>query len=247
VAGQSGTATITLTVSDGGATATDTFVLTVNSGPKPPATGTFTTLTPMSKQYSDRVLLEATVSPANAAQSVTFQIGTQVLAANVPVVNGKASYSPQLLGTSLIGSKVVTAVFNSSSHTIANVSKSMSITREDARVAYTGPSSICLCGNASVPITVNVSDITAVTPATDPDGGDIGTATVSFINRTTAVSIGTAAVVASVDRKTGTATYNFPASALGTAASATITFGFSVTGNYTRNNVAENATITRTK
>jgi large repetitive protein len=247
-ANQTGTATIALTVSDGVLTASDAFVLTVTAPvPKVPGTGVFTTLSPIQKQYSDRVLMEATVTAPAKAESVTFQIGTQVLAANVPVVNGKASVSPQLLGTALTGSKIVTAVFNSAGYTIPNVTKSMSILKEDARVAYSQPTTLCLCGKASVPVTVNVSDITAIDPTIDPDAGNIGTATVTFNNRTTLATYGTVTVVPNADGKTGTATYNFPASALGTASSATITFGFIVSGSYNRNNTADNAVITITK
>jgi hypothetical protein len=140
-------------------------------------------------------------------------------------------------------------VFNSANYTIASKTKSMSILKEDARVAYSGPSpdALCLCGKTSIPITVNVSDITAVDAASDPDAGDIGTATVTFVNRTTLATLATVTVTPNIDRKTGTATYNFPASALGAGASTTITFGFIVSGAYNRNNTADNATITITK
>src|SRR5207247_1807929 len=141
---------------------------------KAAGTGTFLTLTPIQKQYSDRVLMEATVSPTTAAGTVTFQIGATVLAANVPVVSGKASVSPQLLYA---------------------------------------------------------------------PGSRIGTATVSFVNRTTLATLATVTVTPNIDHKTGTATYMFPASALG-GTSQTITFGFVVGGNYTRNNTADNVTIT---
>jgi hypothetical protein len=130
------------------------------------------------------------------------------------------------------------------------VTKTASIIREDARVSYIKPGvttdTVCLCGNATVAITVKVSDITAIDPVADPDAGDIGTATVAFLNRTTMATLGTVMVVptSSTDRKTGTATYYFPASALGTAAQQTITFGFVVNGNYTRNSTTDNVTIT---
>jgi hypothetical protein len=187
--------------------------------------------------------MEATVSAGTTAHSVTFQIGTQVLA-TLPVVNGKASGNVQVMAPP--GTRFVTAVFNSSTHSIPNVSKSMSILKEDARVAYAGtiPSTLCLCGQASVPITVNVSDMTAVDPVLDSDAGDVGTATVTFMNRTTLATLGTVTVMPNVDRKTGRATYNFPASALGTATSQTLTLGFIVSGNYNRNNTADNVTIT---
>ena len=140
----------------------------------------------------------------------------------------------------------MTAVFNSPNYTVANVSKSMSIIKEDARLAYAGTpgETLCLCGNATVAVKMNVSDISAIDPALDPDAGDIGTATVTFRNRSTLATYGTVTVVPNADGKTGTATLNFPASALGTASSQTITFGFIVSGNYNRNSTADDVTIT---
>jgi PKD repeat protein len=244
---QAGEYLVTFTVSDG--TASDSEAITIHvtdtpQGPLPAGTGTFTTLSPIQRQYSDRVLMEATVSPGTTATSVTFQVGTQVLA-TLPVVNGKASGNVQMLAPQ--GSRIVTAVFNSSTHTIPNVGRSLLVTKEDARVAYTNPTTLCLCGKASVPITVNVKDMTAFDPVLDLDAGNIDTATVTFVNRTAVTTMGTVAVTPSIDPTTGTATYNFPASALGTATSQTLTVGFMVSGNYTRNNLADNVTITITK
>ena len=124
------------------------------------------------------------------------------------------------------------------------MTKSVSILKEDARVAYAGTpgETLCMCGNSSVAITVNVSDI-SVTDPTDTDPGDISTANVSFVNRTTLATLATVNVTPNIDRRTGTATYNFPASALG-GTSQTITLGFVVGANYTRNNTADNVTIT---
>jgi VCBS repeat-containing protein len=217
-----------------------TIARTVN---KATATGTFLTLSPIQKQYSDRVLMEATMSASSPSDTVTFQIGTTVLA-TVPVVNGKATANPQMLFAP--GSRIVTAVFNSPNYTVANANKSMSIIKEDARVAYAGTpgETLCLCGNTTIAVRVNVSDISAIDPALDPDAGNIGTATVTFTNRGTLTTYGTVTVTPNADGKTGVATYNFPASALGTATSQTITFGVIVSGNYNRNNTADNFTIT---
>jgi uncharacterized membrane protein len=226
------------------ATSIGTLARTVN---KAAGTGTFLTLTPLQKQYSDLVLMEATVSPATASGTVTFQSGGVVLLSDVPIVGGKASANvPALVA---IGTKVISAVFNTPNYAVANVTRSMTILREDARVTYVGSTAtpLCLCGSATVKITVNVSDITAIDPVSDATAGDIGTATVSFVNRATLTTLATVNVTANIDRKTGTATYNFPASALSTAQSQTLTLGFVVSGNYTRNNAADNVTITITK
>jgi hypothetical protein len=222
-------------------TSTGTLARTIN---KASATGTFLTLSPLQKQYSDRVLLEATMSVFAPGDTVTFMSGTTVLASAVPVVSGKASVSaPMLLAP---GTRVVTAVFNSPNYTVTNVTKSASILKEDARVAYAGTNgeTLALAGRAFIPITVNVMDISATTdPTTDPDAGDISTATVTFINRTTSASLATVTVTANVDRRTGTATYNLPAAAVG-ASPSSLTIGFIVSGNYNRNSTTDNVTIT---
>ena len=138
-------------------------------------TGMFLTLSPAQKQDLDKVLMEATVSPAAGADTVTFMIGTTPLGSPVPVVNGKASGMVPVLAVP--GTKVVTAVFNSSNYTVPNVTKTMTILKEDARVTYMKPGAttdtLCLCGATQVAITVTVKDMTAVDAALDPDAGDI--------------------------------------------------------------------------
>ena len=74
------------------------------------ATGSLT-LTPIQRQYSDRVIFTATVFPATAAQSVTFRMGTIVLG-SAPVVAGTALLDIALSTNTPPGSRIITAVFN---------------------------------------------------------------------------------------------------------------------------------------
>jgi hypothetical protein len=127
----------------------------------------------------------------------------------------------------------VTAQFNgvSANYTVANISKSMTIQREDAApVVYTGASTLKLSGG-TVTMTVLVTDIA------DGDRGDIGNATVAFINRGSGATLGTATVVPNGDHTTGTATVTW------TAGPGSYTIGFSVGNYYIRNNTADNVTI----
>ena len=75
-----------------------------------------------------------------------------------------------------------------------------------------------------------------------PDGnpGDVGTASVAFVNRATGATIGTANVVPDADRTRGTATLTW------TASRGTYTIGFSASGQYTRNSSADNVVVTVT-
>jgi 5-hydroxyisourate hydrolase-like protein (transthyretin family) len=78
--------------------------------------------------------------------------------------------------------------------------------------------------------------VTAVTELADGLPGNIQLATVQFINRSTGAVLGSAPVGAD-----GKATF------LWTAAPGTYSIGFSVGTYYTRNNVADNVSITVTK
>ncbi len=221
-ASQTGTATITVTVSDGSGSASDAFVLTVTApGPKTPTTTTLAAPAPLQAQYSDRMALSATISVPQAAQSVTFKVGT-VEVGTAPIdATGTASLSAPLLGALGSGVKSLTATFNNinSNYTVTNpAARSIQVLREDAQFGWVGPTTLSRAGGTTVRLTVRITDM--------PDGnrGDVGTATVAFINRGTGATLGTVAVVPDVDRTTGTATFTW------TAAPGTYTIGFSAAG-----------------
>jgi hypothetical protein len=175
----------------------------------PLAVNTSVTVTPTSQQYSDVVAYCAKITGGGigtlAATSVTFKVGTQVIATNVPlVVSGTdliAKYSGQLLepspfGTSPTGqmapgARTVTAVINgaNSNFTLSNSqpTTSLTITKEDARINFIGTQLLATAsstsGLATVLLKATVQDISA-TPdaASDTAAGDIRNAKVRFLN-----------------------------------------------------------------
>jgi Bacterial Ig-like domain (group 3) len=207
------------------------------------------TVSPLQRQYSDRMTLEATVSPPNAAESVTFKVNTHVLG-TAPVIGGRARLTPALLGAIGAGVKSVTAVFNQAekNYEIYNPYRSMSALREDARVTYTGATTVntgcSSCASAIVRLEATVRDISLVSAATDADPGDVGTATVAFVNRATGAVIQTVVVTPSPnDQRIGKAVYDWPVN-LGKSSSQTFTIGMVVGNQYLRNSTLDDAKVT---
>jgi hypothetical protein len=216
--------------------------------PAPVKATTTLTITPITRQYSDRESMTATVTPATAAYSVTFKMGTQVLA-TAPVVAGVATANPQLLGSIGLGARIITAEFHAApNYQVPSPTKPMMVLREDAQVPATPPRTVntgcSTCRTTTVHLEATVNDISYASPATDPDGGDIGLATASFVNRATGVTIATVPVIADpTDHRTGKASYDWPVN-LGTSSSQTFTIGVIVGAEYIRNNTADNMNIT---
>jgi hypothetical protein len=224
------------------------------------------------QQYSDLVTVTATLSPTSAgaqapANGVIFSIGSQQLNTTpLPLVNVNGTLTATLSNYALLetvsgqlkpGAHFITATYTgvSPNFTVSNVSRSISITREDARTSYTGPTSVSTgsstTSTATIPLSFTVKDITAAPtdPAYDVHAGDIGLATVTFVNRSTGAAIATVNVAVTPipndpnNHTVGTATYNWSVD-LGTATSQTFTVGTIVNSYYTRNSAIENATIT---
>jgi hypothetical protein len=218
-----------------------------------PARATATmTISPLQRQYSDRVTVDVAVSPPNAAQSVTFRIGTQVLGTE-PLVAGKAHATFPLLGSIGAGVKAIVATFNQAqeNYQIDDVARSVQVLREDARVGFSGPTTqktqCSSCGTAIVKLEATVRDISSVAPATDADPGNVGTATVAFINRATGAIIQTVPVVADrANPQVGKATYDWPVN-IGSSRSQTFTIGMVVGNQYLRNSTQDDAKVTVTK
>jgi cystathionine beta-lyase family protein involved in aluminum resistance len=163
-------------------------------------------VTPTSQQYSDSVTLCLTITGGaplisggpQAAQSVTFKIGTQIVATNVALIvsgsNLKATYTGALLeptpfgtaptGQMAPGSRTVTAVINSpdSNYTINNLQPTapVTITAENASVVYSGLSYFSTCSSSSCAANVTLS--ATLTDAADGNRGDIRNARVTFHN-----------------------------------------------------------------
>jgi Big-like domain-containing protein/Kelch motif protein len=203
------------------------------------ATGTFI-ISPGQRQYSDPVTFTATVSPADAAQSVTFKLGTLVIG-TADVQAGRAALTTPVLASMPLGTKIITAVFNQTlpNYVLPSISKSMSIIREDARIEgdpITVYTACPTCTTAKVHLKATVWDI-SVTPdaAGDVWPGDIRNATVTFANRTTPATIATVPVTLTDPSvlTTGEAVYEWTVD-IGTAATKTINVGYTVGGLYTR-------------
>jgi hypothetical protein len=126
----------------------------------------------------------------------------------------------------------------------------MNILKEDARTTYTGPTSVGTNVGSSIAVvtlSATVSDISAtVDAAGDVDPGDIGNATVQFVNRATSVIVGTANVIPGSDRRIGTATFDWTVD-IGASSSQAFSIGMIVGGTYTRNSTTENGSVTVVK
>jgi hypothetical protein len=223
-------------------------------------------ITQSSTQYSDRVSLTAELEPAvanggcQAATHVTFRIGTKLIGTfplqlsgnklsattNVTLFEalGSSDYSP--------GNKTVTATFSgvNAAFTVNNPSGTLTVTKEDARVNYTGAlfaSTSCqTCSNATVTLSATVQDISATgNAAGDNLSGDIRLARVRFVNRDNGSAISgwlTPGLVNSADLRTGTVTYNWTVN-IGSADAEQYTVGIEVDGYYTRNQGSDNMVV----
>lgn len=272
--GYTGPDSFTYRADDGTESSVATVSLTVAT-----KIGTTSTLT-LSKspqQYSDRVTFEATVTPAvnigqTPAQSVTFKVGTQVIgtAPMLPVgtaYKGKLTaplLEPTPWGSSPTGQmkptplgRTVTAVFNDVNplYTVANATRTLMISKEDARATYTGQtfvSTACqTCTTTNVTLSATIKDISATLEANgDTDPGDIRNATVTFVNRDTGASISPLLNVTlpnANDPQTGTVTYNWQVN-LGTADTQTFRVGILVDPNYyVRYSATDDALVTVAK
>ena len=235
------------------------------------ATTTAVTVTLGTAQYSDQVTFTATLAPATVggaipATGVKFKVGTQYLNATaIPLsVSGgvlTASLTTALLepspfgtpptGQMAQGARTVTAEFtgvDTLNFGVSNPTTTLNITREDARVSFSGlefystPS--VSSSAAAVTLQATVRDLTAVTMATDPldpqastdsYAGDIRNARVSFgsLNTTLPASCQnlTPTLVNSNDPKTGIVTCTATLD-IGSQDAAEFTITMTVSGNY---------------
>jgi len=240
------------------------------------ATTSILTLSKSPQQYSDLETFKVTVSPVVngqlPAQSVTFKMGTQVIN-TVPliIVGGAAEgtltaplLEPTPWGTLPTGQmkptplgRTVTAVVNDVNpiYTVANASRSMMISKEDARAEYTGqtfaPTSCATCATATVMLSATIKDISATAEANgDSNPGDIRHATVTFLNRETGAAISPLLSVTlpnANDPQTGTVSYNWSVN-FGMADAQTFRVGILVDPNYyVRYNSSDDALVTVAK
>ena len=231
-------------------------------------TTTSVTVIPNSQQYSDKVSFTATIAPGfagvvPAASTVTFFVGTQNMGtATLAAVTGgtltatiaDVALLEGVVGQMSPGIKTVTAVFSgvNPNFTVNNATTPLTITREDARIFYTGVSFVnttcATCSTATAQLSATVKDITAITGDPDVCGGNISNATLTFVNRDTNTDIATVPIslVSTSDTKVGTAVYNWNVN-IGSADSLDYTIGFRVNGYYTRNDSTDNEVVTISK
>jgi YVTN family beta-propeller protein len=228
------------------------------------ATGTMAlTVSAFTPQYSDVETFKASFTPSATAGpapvKVAFKVGSQTVGEATPtLVNGVYQYAwtGQLIEPTPTRQmkpdyRIVSATVVDPNFAVTSAVKAITIQKEDARVAYSGPTSVSLHGSATgtVPLSVTVRDITAVAgdAAWDPNAGDIRNAQVSFIDRSTNMILATVPVTLSGDdTKTGVASYNWAVN-LGTSKSKSYTIGFMVGYYYNRYNIADNALIVVSK
>jgi hypothetical protein len=191
-----------------------------------------------SAQYSDPATLSATLTDALTGnplsdETISFTLGSQSTSA---VTNGSGVASANLIITQAPGNYTVGSAFTGDAYYLpSNDSDPFIINKEDARVTYTGPVFVTTASETAtsvvVPLSATVQDITAVSPGTDANAGDIRNATVTFLANNAAIagcSNLPVNLVNSLDTKTGTAGCNLTA----TVGNYTITV---VVGGYYKN------------
>jgi hypothetical protein len=259
-----GVTTVTVVATDAaGNTAVCSFTVTVN----PVVTTSALTISNATSQYSDKPLFTARIinggsaCGADAATTVTFKLGNEVLATIpfrlegndlVAVFNDKAFTDAP--GTA----KVVTAEFNTmnEAYVVNNpAAVNFTIVKEDAGVHYSGALFVSTAAANNSSSTINlkatIRDITAETGSAlyDASEGDIRNATATFINRdnNTVIAANVPLVLATPgDTKTVIASYNWNVD-IGNSNSQSYTIGVVVNNFYTRNNSSDNAIVTVSK
>ena len=167
---------------------------------------TSVTVSPSTAQYSDRVTFTATITGGASLPGsqygyrATFRVGTQVMGTvNLSVSGGDlvgsltTALTESVSGQMAPGTRSVTATFSRYFGSLTGVTPnpattSLTITREDARVEYTGTYLVAASGSSSnrratLTLSATIRDISNVTgdPAYDQYSGDIRQARVRFV------------------------------------------------------------------
>ena len=252
-AGYTGADSFTFKANDGtGDSNVATVSITVVTQ-KATTTGLILTSSPV--QYSDRMSMDATLTPpvgetASPASSVTFKIGTQVLGTQ-PLTYSAGVWRAQLANYQLLetspagqlrpGTRIVTAVFNdvNQNFAVSNPVKTVLINKEDAQISYTGArgsravqTENVLSGRAAIVLSATVAEI-----AGDTNVGDIRNATIMFVNRETGATIATVPVAAN-----GSATFTWNVDIL-LLPSKVYNIGMVVGNYYVRNSTLDDVSI----
>jgi hypothetical protein len=221
------------------------------------------TINPATIQYSDQATVSVNVGGLSSGGfstggTVTLKSGTTTLGTKSLTNANQASLNfavPVSIGLAP-GSYDLAATFAPSDTThfqpgSGSLSHGLTVSPEDARVSYTGPTLVSTASptstSASFDLNAVVRDISAVPgdPATDAFPGDIRTATLTFVDRGNAnatLCTATLNLVAAGDQRIAAATCPSTVN-LGTQSTRTLSVGIVVGGNYTRNNSADNVTV----
>ncbi len=192
---------------------------------------------PASKQYSDPL-------PQLTATFTGFVLGE-----TPAVLTGVLSIQTTAERLSPPGTYPITiGGLTSSNYAITYVGSTFTVTAEDARVLITSPAFIggARSGLTSVTLAATVRDISVTAEANgDVDAGDIRTATLTFVDRSTDTVLCTAPIglLVATDERTGVATCTFTRD-FGTTLPALLTVGARVGGHYTRDAAAEDLAMT---
>jgi hypothetical protein len=199
----------------------------------------------------DSVLIDGSISVVGLPAGISLNPGT------CNPVNGGSTCTWTVSGNVLASQGIYNVAVTVTDDVGASGTTSFTIevSKEDARVTYTGTTfastSCSTCSTATVTLAATIQDITAVTgdPAYDPNAGDIRNATVTFVNRDDGDSFLCLASVGLVnlsDTKTGTATCNWTAN-IGSNDSVQFTVGIIVNNYYTRNTSEDDEIVTVSK
>jgi hypothetical protein len=206
-----------------------------------------------SAQYSDPSGLKAVLTADGSAQSgktINFSVGANSGSASTDA-NGVAT-DPTLL-TQAPGTYTATASCLAAQCGVAlSITHNYQITKEDARVTYTGTTfawtTSPTSSTANVVLSATIRDITAVSgdASYDAYAGDIRNATVRFISGATTLCTASVGLVNPSDTKTGTAACNASMS-VGSTGSTSYTVGIIIDGYYLRNSSEDDSVLTVSK
>ena len=213
-------------------------------------------------QYSDPLVPTVTVSAADGAAAGSSLTATAaglpagyaltVATTSDPATRpGTRTWAVTGNGTAPPGDYPVTVTVQGADGRTEQTTFTVVVTREDARVTYTGLQSVATSSptarTAALTLAATVRDVTAVPgdPATDAFAGDVRRATVSFVDRETGAVLCSAAGVGLVnpgDTRTGSATCEHTVD-LGSADARTLNVGVVVGGSYARDAGADDTLV----
>jgi YD repeat-containing protein len=192
---------------------------------------------PATKQYSDPLpTLTATYTGFVLGETPAVLSGTLLIQTPVEPRSAPGAYPITIGG------------LTSPNYAITYAGSTFTVTEEDARMSIISPRlvSAVTSGPTTILLSASVQDISATADAAgDVHPGDIRKAVVTFVDRATGSALCTAPIGLTVasDERTGVVTCTFSRD-FGTTLPASLVVGAKVTGYYTRDTAADDATLT---